>query len=154
MGWAVVVRAHLGLSFCVLSIINTVNPNENSVLYKILLEGLIFGYYWEVFCQKSNKCCPPSINSFFLGLLLVCELVVRKTRALSQELKLEFLSKQNPEFRASLLLISLISFFFFPPVFWGDFSHSLCLAGQIPTSRDMRAPGPGFQVLAPPHPSL
>lgn len=45
MGWAVVVRAHLGLSFCVLSIINTVNPNENSVLYKILLEGLIFGYY-------------------------------------------------------------------------------------------------------------
>lgn len=77
---------------------------------------------------------------------------MRKTRALSQELKLEFLSKQNPEFRASLLLISLISAFF--SVFWRDFSHSLCLAGRIPTSRDMRAPAPGFQVLAPPHPSL
>lgn len=152
MGWAVVMRAHLGLSFCVLSIINTINSNENSALCKTLLEGPVFGYYWEVFCQKSNICCPPSINSFFLGLLLVFELVVRKTRALSQELKLEFLSKQNPEFRASLLLISLISAFF--SVFWGDFSYSLCLAGRIPTSRDMRAPPPGFQVLAPPHPSL
>lgn len=71
---------------------------------------------------------------------------MRKTRTLSQELKLKFLSKQNPEFRASLLSVTLISIFF--SVFWGDFSHSLCPAGQIPISRDMRAPGSGSQVLA------
>lgn len=31
-------RAHFGLSFCVLSIINTINPNKNSLLCKTLLK--------------------------------------------------------------------------------------------------------------------
>lgn len=68
-----VMGAHFGLSFCVLSIINTINANKNSVLCKTLLEDPSLGITERCFL-KNQMNAPLSINSFFLPYLGSCSL--------------------------------------------------------------------------------